>query len=416
MKYYKYKAKKSPRETVEGVLSAATRESAVSQINDLGLLPIDIHEVKTAAGVHTVKTEHSAQEGQKVSSLNSVRLKPRDLVMFYRQWGRMLRAGIPILKTLDILLEQTEAARVKAVITRIRDDVKQGHSVSASARKFPKAFLDFDVALIQAGESVGKLHETLLELARYRENQLTFNSKLRSAIAYPAFVFLVGTGTVYYMLANVIPQFSLFFQDLGQELPLATRMLIAVSGQFHLYGLPGLIAAAAACILIRASLKIQKNRLTWHRFILGLPWIGRVAAKAEIARMTRTLELLLGNGLSLMRALQAVIPVCKNELFRQNLKDCLKRVEEGGIFSEGLTQSRLYPSMVIYLIRTAEESGNLREAVSEIAEWYESEVQDSLQMATKMIEPIFILLIGLVLGAIVVALLLPVFSMSAAIN
>ena len=413
MKQYKYKAKKSPTETVEGLLSAATREEAVARISDLGLIPVDLQEAREPA----VKAPaRPAAPVQPAAGFSDFKIKPRDRIALYRQWGRLLRSGVPILKALGILAEQNERPAVKTMVLKIHDDVKQGHSVSAAAQKFPRVFLEFDIALIRAGESVGKLYETLLELARYRENQLSFSTKLRSALAYPVFVLLVGLGTVYYMLSQVIPQFSYFFLDLGQDLPWPTQMLIALSSVFQTYGLPVLIALAAAFFLIKASLKLEKNRLLFHRFLLSVPGTGRLLAKAEIARITRTLELLLGNGLSLLRALEAARPVCTNELFRLNLTACVKRVEEGGVLSDGLRDVRLYPQMVAYLVRTGEESGNLHETMSEIAEWYESEVQDALQIITKLVEPAFILFIGLLLGAIVMALLLPVFSMSAGIN
>jgi len=411
MKQFKYKAKKKSGETVEAQLQAATREEAVARISDLGLLPVIVQEF------HPSETRAQPKNAADVASkAKPVKLHPRDLVSLYRQWGRMLRAGVPILKTLSILAEQSEQPSVKALLQQIYEDVKQGHPVSEAARKFPRVFLDFDVALIQAGESVGKLYETLLELASYREKQLVFSSKLKSALSYPAFVFFVGIGTVYFMLAQVIPQFSQFFLDLGQELPLPTKILIALSSYFQLYGFAVIAALTALFFLMKASLKLEKNRIAYHRFLLKLPVFGKVLAKAEIARISRTLDLLLANGLSLVKALQAAYPVCTNELFRLNLAACLKRVEEGGILSQGFTESKLYPAMVTYMVRTGEESGNLHESMSEIAEWYESEVQDSLTLVTKLIEPVFILVIGLVIGAIVIALLLPVFSMSAAIS
>ncbi|MBP9865584.1 MAG: type II secretion system F family protein, partial [Candidatus Omnitrophica bacterium] len=412
MKQFRYKAKKNSGETVEGELPAATRDEAVARISDLGMLPVIVQELLPGAAV-TQKKKASAESAP---AARPVKIGPRDLITLYRQWGRMMRAGVPILKALALLAEQSEKPDVKAILRSIYEDVKQGHTVSEAIQKFPRVFLEFDVALIRAGESVGKLYETLAEIAGYREKQLALSSKIKSALTYPVFVFFVGVGTVYFMLAQVIPQFSQFFMDLGQELPLPTRLLIVLSAYFQSYGLPVLIALTAFFFLIKASLKLEKNRIAYHRLLLHLPIMGKLLAKAEIARLTRTMDLLLANGLSLVRALHAAYPVCTNELFRINLAACSKRVEEGGVLSDGLADSKLYPAMVTYLVRTGEESGNLHESMAEIAEWYEGEVQDSLQVITKLIEPVFILLIGLVIGAIVIALLLPVFSMSAAIS
>lgn len=413
MKQYSYKAKKSPTETVEGRLTASTREEAVAKISDLGLVPVDLREVLASSQSPAAAPKKTAVEP---SASASLKIKPRERIMLYRQWGRMLRAGIPILRTLGMMLEQDLRPAVKKLIQQIHEDVKQGHTVSAAAAKFPHVFLEFDVALIRAGESVGKLYETLLELAEYREKQLQLSSKLRNALAYPLFVAAVGAGTVTYMLSVVIPQFSHFFNDLGQELPLATRLLMSMSGVFQAYSLPFLIGLAAAILLLRFSLKVEKNRIAFHRFLLTLPAAGPLQSKAQIARISRTLELLLSNGLSLLKALQAAQAVCTNEVYRIQLATCQRLVEEGGSLSDGLRQSKLYPPMVIHLVKTGEESGNLHESMKEIADWYEGDVQEALQTVTKLIEPVFILAIGLVLGAIVMALLLPVFSMSAAIS
>ncbi len=410
MKQFKYKAKKSPVETIEGMISAATREEAVSGISELGLVPVDVREISTGASAPAKKTAAAPD----VTA--SPKIPARELIALYRQWGRLLRSGVPILKALGILMEQSKRPETSAVLQTIHEDVKQGKNVSEAVRRYPRLFTAFDTALIEAGESVGKLYETLLELARYRENQLALTGKIRSALAYPLFVFLVGLGTVYFMLAKVIPQFALFFQDLGQTLPMPTRLLMSFSAFAQAYGLMGIAVAALLFFLIRSSLKIEKNRTAFDRLLLRLPLVGRLLTMAEIARITRTMELLLANGLSLLKSLRAAAPVCGNELFRVLLGDCAKAVEEGGVLSDVLRQSRLFPDMAVYLIRTGEEAGSLHEAMSEIAEWYEQEVQDALQVLTKLIESVLILFVGLVLGAIVMALLLPVFSMSAAVN
>lgn len=414
MKQFKYRAKKNSGETVEGHFSAATREEAVGRISDQGLLPVMVQEVHPSD--LKAKPRESSRSAEMGREHRPAKVRPRDLISLYRQWGRMLRAGVPILKTLAVLTQQSEQAGMKALIHQIYEDVKQGQSVSDSVRRFPRVFLDFDVALIRAGESVGKLYETLLTLASYREKQQAFSAKLKSALSYPVFVLFVGIGTVYFMLARVIPQFSQFFLDLGQELPLPTRILMGLSSYFQIYGLPVLIGIAAFFFLFKASLKLEKNRIAYHRLLLNLPVFGNLLAKAEIARISRTLDLLLANGLSLVKALRAAYPVCTNDLFRNNLAACTQRVEEGGVLSDGLAESKLYPVMVTYLVKTGEESGNLHESMSEVAEWYEGEVQDSLELVTKLIEPLLILLIGLVIGAIVMALLLPVFSMSAMVS
>ncbi len=416
MKQYKYKAKKSPTETVTGLIEADTKQSALEKINDQGLMPIDLEEVKTAPAVSRVLAQQRMKAVSGGVAVAQKNWPAQELVQFYRQLSRLLKAGVPILRGLTLLAEQSKKPIVRGVLERIRDEVRQGRDFSASADERRGVFPPLDVALIQAGESVGKLQEILLELSRYRASQTELFSKLRAALSYPLFVCVVGVGTVAFMLARVIPQFSKFFEDLGQTLPMPTRVLISASHFAQAWGLFLLLIVAVLFFLFKQALRREGNRAAWHHFLLSLPLAGPLFVKAEVARIMRTLELLVGNGLPLLKALRVTVPVCGNDLFREHLAGCVKAVEQGGTLSDSLKGFVYYPEMVIYLIRTGEETGSLQEALSEISEWYENDVQTAITALTKFIEPVLILMIGLVLGAIVIALLLPVFSMNTAVS
>ncbi len=413
MKQYKYKAKKNPNETVTGVIESVTRQAAIEKINEQGLFLTDLEEIKAESRPPEVKVP---VKKERTESTGGKTWAARDLIYFYRQLARLLKAGVPILRALALLAEQTRKPALRRVLDQILTDVRQGKDFSAAAAQSQGAFPALDISLIQAGESVGKLQETMAELARYRQAETELFSKLRSALAYPLFVAGVGAATVGFMLGHVIPQFSKFFLDLGQALPLPTRILMAVSGSVQIWGLPAAAGAAVLVFLFKQSLRVEANRTAWHAFLLSLPLAGPLFIKAEIARIMRTLELLAAGGLPLLKSLRVTVPVCTNELFRKHLKACVQGVEEGKSLSECLKSFRYYPEMVIYLIQTGEETGGLHETLTEISEWYEGDVESAIATLTKFIEPVLILLIGLLLGAIVIALLLPVFSMNTAIN
>lgn len=408
-KQFEYKAKKSATESVKGVIQAASRMDAVDKINALGLTPVDVSEVST-------KKNTSTRQDKSAVDLTKATLPVRDLSVFYRQLGRLLKAGMPILKALSMMMEQSESAVFKQILEKFSNEVRDGGELSGSMKQIPKIFGSFDIAMIQAGESVGRLDQTLAQLADYHHRQAVIRSKVKGALAYPLFVLLVGFGTIAFMLTHVIPQFSGFFLDLGQELPLPTKILIASSQWTKANGWIVVVVIAVFVIVLRQLLKVPANKKKWHRFCINLPKWGGMIRMSQIARFSRTMELLLHNGIPLLKSIRTAIPVLDNEIYKEELEKCYSAVEEGGALSQHLRESGLFPLMAVYLIRTGEESGSLHESMSEIAEWYETEVSDHIEVLTKLIEPALILILGLFLGAIVMALLLPVFSMNAMVG
>lgn len=222
MKKYKYKAKKSPTEVVEGVLTAAGQDEAIEKINAMNLIPVELEEhTDEPQKKGTVKVSKKPQKGSRVKS--------KILTACYKQLSRLLKSGVPLLKSVAILADQQEDERLKAVLLIIEKDIREGKAFSESLLQYPSIFSSFETALIRAGESVGQLDETMIRIADYREQQESLLSKVRSAVVYPIFVFGLGLLTLLFMLIYVIPNFSRFFVDLGQELPFPTKLLIFLS-------------------------------------------------------------------------------------------------------------------------------------------------------------------------------------------
>ncbi len=410
MKIYHYRAKKSPTEVREGTLQAETEEEVITKVNDMGLVVVQIQEV-------TDKPESAASALHTNERARPYRgLLGHAVTRFYKQFGRLIQSGIPILQALKLMADQTESVRLKHIIQEIQKNVAEGLPLSQALFKYPEYFSPFDLAMIEAGELVGHLDESLKRIAIYRDSQEKLMSKIRGSLAYPIFVTVAGVAAIVFMLSFVMPKFSLFFLDLGQELPLLTRLLIGASHIAEKSWIGILGAAVVLFFIFRRSLQADAKQMGWHRFYLGLPKIGRLIVYSQFSRFARTLSLLLESGIPLLKALQTSLPVVTNQVIRAQLQVCHAAIVEGGSFGEALRRSDRVPVFVTQLIRAGEESGRLQESLNDISDWYEQELQENAEVLTKLLEPILILAVGAILGLMVIAVLLPIFSMNAAVS
>ncbi|MBU3759334.1 MAG: type II secretion system F family protein [Candidatus Omnitrophica bacterium] len=401
MKAYRYRAKKRPGEIVEGTLFAETQDDAVDQVNGMGLVPVEIRE---AAAQTEEPLNRKKGRWRRTSS--------RDLLAFYRQMSKLTGSGVPLLQALFLAAQGHDNPAFIDLVGKLHKEIRQGQTFSSALALHPKTFSAFDVGMVQTGEAAGRLEEVLSSLADYREKQRLLASKVRGALAYPAVVFLMGLLTVGFMLSHVIPKFSAFFADLGQELPLITRGLIALSLWMERYGIWVLIGTAA---ILSAPFVLRKRtawRLRFDAYVLAIPVAGKVLLKAEVARTARTLEMLIRSGIPVLKALRITVPVCSNLRLRQDVEVCRDLVEQGGTLSEGLRRSSLFPAFARHFIGIGEESGRLEEALREIADWYEKDTEEAVKVMTSLLEPLMILIIGGTLGILIIAVLLPVFSMN----
>lgn len=405
MKKFAYKAKKGPSELLEGSVSAETRDSAIDKINDLGLVPVDVWEM--SAGGKDGRQTAAARIGK-----SGPRIRSRDLLLFYRQLAKLMKSGVPLLQALFLILQENENLQLKKLLESLHKEVREGNTLSSGMVKNPQVFSAFDVGMIQTGEAVGKLDEVLLQIAEYRSRQRELSSKVKTALAYPSFVMVMGFLTLVFMLTYVIPKFTGLFADLGQELPLPTRILMGVSAWFQTQGPFLLAGACAVVILFMRALRSPKGKEQIDRSLLRLPGIGKVILKSEIARFSRTLELLLKSGIPMLKALRIAEPVLQNRALGQELFRCHSILEDGGYLSDGLRKGKYFPSFVCYFIAIGEESGKLDESLQEIADWYEKDTAEAIKIMTTLLEPTIILIVGGLLAAMIMAVLLPVFSIN----
>jgi len=407
MKQYRYEAKKG-RELVKGILSAETKDGAIDRINEMGLVPVELIEEKSDGQQNRVFGEMKAASfGGGGSQAISV---------FYRQFGRLLKSGVPLLPALALIAEQSDDRKLLPVLEAIKDQVRQGSSLAEAMAGHPKSFNAFAIAMIALGENTGRLDDALGRLADCYEKQSATLQKVKNALTYPAFVVLLGTFAFIFLLAYVVPKFSKLFLDLGQTLPLLTRMLIWVSEAVQQYGLGLLVIVSVFVIWIRNRLRTHAYRLKWDRMKMELPLFGKLIFMAQFAIFSRSMEILVKGGVPLLKALRTGIPAVSNEALKEDLSLAERRVEQGATLSESLKSFGTFPLFAVHLILIGEQTGRLEQSFGDIADWYDQEVEAHTRAMTQLIEPVTILVIGVALGLVAIAILLPVFSMDAIIS
>ena len=340
------------------------------------------------------------------------RIKPRDIALFTRQLATMMKAGVPLLQAFDIVGRGNSNPNVSRLLADLRADVETGTSLSAAFRKFPQQFSDLYCNLIEAGEAAGILESILERLATYMEKIEGIKAKIKSALMYPVAVILVAFIVVAVIMVFVIPSFKEVFSSFGAELPAPTRMVIAMSEAFVQHGLLMLgVLVAAGMGLARAwRLSPRLQRLT-DQWVLRLPVFGPLVRKSIIARWTRTLATLFAAGVPLVEALDSVGGAAGNSIYREATTGIQHEVSSGVSLTHAMSQSRVFPTMVLQMCAIGEESGSLDHMLGKAADFYEAEVDDTVAGLSSLLEPIIIVFLGSVVGGIVVSMYLPIFKL-----
>ncbi|MBU2063434.1 MAG: type II secretion system F family protein [Candidatus Omnitrophica bacterium] len=404
MATYKYKAKKGPNEIIESLVIAASEEEAIERINQMGYLPVKIEEVM------------SGDNSFSGTNLNLAGISSKRITIFTKQFSILLKSGVPILNALNVLLEQSEQQNFKNVISEMHKDVKDGKAFSVGLSRFPKLFPPLYIALVRAGENSGKLEDTLLRIAEYRDKQEKIFATIRTALTYPILMGCVGTATIVFMLTFVMPRLLKIFSRLGQELPLPTRIII-ITSDFLRQNWPWLfLAVFAMVVFLKYGCRSKRERMLLGSLKLHLPIFGNMFLKSELARFSRTLGLLLGSGIQLLRAIKISVPILNNEVIRESLDEAYGEVEKGESLAATLGRRKIFPRFMINLIGVGEESGRVEETLEEVALIYEAETDEAVKVLTNLLEPLMILIMGAVGGFIIIAMLLPVFQINMMIN
>jgi type IV pilus assembly protein PilC len=332
------------------------------------------------------------------------------IAIFTRQFSVMLDAGLPLVQCLEILGSQEENRTFQAIINQVRTDVESGSSLADAMRKHPKAFDNLFTNMVAAGESGGILDIILQRLSVYIEKAVKLNSQVKAALIYPVSIIVIAALVVFIILWKVIPVFAQLFAGLGSEMPFLTRMVIGASNFVADYIFFMLLVGVFAGVAISRWYKTPHGRKIIDTAMLKIPVVGMLLRKIAVARFCRTLGTLTASGVPILDGLEITAKTAGNAVIEEAVMSVRKSVEEGKTISEPLAQTKVFPSMVVQMINVGEQTGALDQMLSKIADFYEDEVDTAVAGLMKLIEPVMISVLGVIIGTIVAAMYLPLYS------
>ncbi len=401
MPVYKYKAIDETGRTVQGIVDAESPKGATDKLKRQGVFLSSLNEVRQG----------------KARSFNPFRgVKISELAITTRQFSTLISAGLPLEASLTALSEQTEDARLGEILTQVKDRVSEGSSLANALNEHRSVFSDLYINIVRAGEASGTLDIVLLRLADFLEKQAALTSKVKSALIYPIFMFFIGGGVLFFTMTYVIPRIAKIFEDSQKALPLMTVILIKVSGFFSNNILLLIILLPVLFFLAYRFNKTDRGRMFFDRVSLKLPVFGKINSMVVISRFTRTLGTLLASGIPLLDALKIGEAVLDNQVYSKTLEEVRSDVREGASLAKPLRDSGVFPPLVTRMIAVGEQTGEMEEMLTKVADIYDQQVETMVSTLTSLLEPVMILIIGAVMGFIVFAVLLPIFNLTSTIG
>ena len=394
MKNFSYVAKLSDGRTRLGQVEANSETAVLDALHRQGLVVIKIKEA-----IPKVR-----------GRWGSVQMD--DLALFSRQLATLVDAGIPIVSGLESLADQLENQMLQKVVFQVKGAVESGTNLTAAIAKHSDIFSPLFISMIRAGEASGHLAEVLSRLATYLEKTAALQRKIKAACVYPAIVTMMAIFITGLLILKVIPAFKDIFKTLGAQLPLPTRILLAIS-DLAVHGfVPLLLSFFVGVFLFRRLLRTPKGRLLFDRFLLKIKLVGPIVRKVAIARFSRTLATLTKSGVPILSALDIVSASAGNQVVAQAVLQVRNSIREGESIAVPLSASGVFPPLVVRMIAVGEESGRLEEMLAKVAEFYEEQVESAISGLTSAIEPLIIAVLGVVIGSIVLSIFMPIFRIT----
>jgi type II secretory pathway component PulF len=406
MATFAYTARIDPGRTQDGTVEADSIASAARHLKTQGLFPVRIEACPRGMG----------RSSSFVGQWRLGRVGLAALAEFTDQLADLLEAGIPLERALRLQMQHVSKASLRASLDSLGESVCAGRSLAEAMAAWPKVFPQTYVSMVKVGEEAGLLTEMLRRLAKSLDDEHQLKSKLRAAMVYPLFLVCIGLGTVLVLMVWVIPKFGSFFESLEQQLPLPTRIVIGLSSVMGKAAPLLIVGGLLAVVLIVRLLKVKAVKLRFDRASLRLPLMGGLILKFNLARLMRTLGLLLSHGVNMLNALRITADTLSNKCIAGELVRASEQAARGMKLSECFSGGGVFPDSVIGLIAMGQESGNLPQMLLRMSQQYEQQTERQIRTLTGMIEPVMILVMGGIIGFVVVSMLMPVFRASALVH
>ena len=395
---FEYRVRDRAGRIVEGKLDGDDETLVVRRLREMGYTPITV----------TKRESSRLQADIKIPGLSD-RVSLKDVAVFSRQFATMINSGLSLLRALAILSEQTENQALADIVGEVRLDVERGTALSTALARHPKAFNRLYISMVRSGEVGGSLDTVLMRLADTIENQVELRRKVKSAMTYPVVVFSLVIVIAAAMLLFIVPQFAGIYKELGGTLPLPTRILIALSDFVKSWILGIIVVSGIAAWFLRRWARSPQGKPRWDAMKLRLPVFGLLVRKTALARFSRTLAALTRSGVGILEALDIVAETSGNEVIATALHDTQRAVKQGDTLARPLEHHEVFPPMVVQMIAVGEETGALDEMLDKIADFYDSEVEATVDALTSLIEPLLIVVMGVLVGGMIISLYLPMF-------
>jgi general secretion pathway protein F len=399
---FSYKAVTPEGEAQEGSMDGLSQASVVERLQGMGLIPIRVEE---AAAVGAAPSNGGGL-------FSKSRISQDDVAVFTQEIATLLKAGLPLDRCLEILISLSASEPVRELMSQLREDVRGGASLSTAMDARKGVFTRFYLNMIRAGEAGGALDVVLQRLTEFMERSKDLRDTVKSALIYPAILIGVSVLSVAILLVWVVPQFSQMFEESGKALPLPTQVVIAAGDAVRDYWWAMVLGVVGVYAWFGQQMRKPASRLRWDQRFLDLPLVGDLVAKLEVARFSRTLGTLLGNGVTLLAALSIVKETLSNTVMAQGLTEVAAQLKEGKGLGKPLLESGLFPKLAVHLVMVGEETGKLQEMLIRVADIYDREVQTAVKRLLALMEPVLILGLGLVIGGIIMSILVAILSVN----
>lgn len=401
MAQYRYKAVNIGGEQLDGEMEANSPEMVVQRLQNMGYMPVRVDEVGAIAGggAGFVFGRRSGPSQD-------------DIALFTQELATLLKAGLPLDRALQVIIQLSENEAIRELVSQVREDVRGGATLHAAMEARKGVFSRLYLNMIRAGEASGALPTVMIRLTEFMERSKELKETVKSALIYPAILILVAVLSVVVLLMFVVPQFSQMFAESGKALPLATQVVIAIGDFFRQYWWAVLIGCYLAYWFMQRQMSHPASRYRWDARFLGMPLIGNLLGRIEVARFSRTLGTLLANGVTLLSALSIVKETLTNSFMAERLDGVIAQLREGKGLGRPMLETGVFPGLAVHMVMVGEETGRLQEMLFQVADVFDREVQRAVKRMLALLEPILILGLGLIIGSIIMSILVAILSVN----